>query len=101
MAMNIKSLVSILSTTVVSLSIAVPVLAAPAVLVGQATGSRVNVRSAPSTRADSPHYALVGDRVEVLRQTEGADGYTWFYVEFRSGATGWVRGDFIQYLNNY
>ncbi len=98
--MNIKSLFSILSASVVSLSIAVPVLATPAVLVGRETGSRVNVRSSPSTRAYSPHYGLVGDRVEVLNQTEGRDGYTWYYVEFRSRARGWIRGDFLKFISS-
>jgi hypothetical protein len=96
--MNIKSLASILLATVASIGIAVPAFAAPAVLVGKETGSRVNVRAYPSTRADSPHYGLVGDRVEVLKQTEGQDGYTWYYVEFSSGARGWIRADFIRFI---
>jgi hypothetical protein len=97
--MNVTPLFSILSATIISLGIAVPVMASPAVLVGQETGSRVNVRSAPSREANSPSYGLVGDRVEILRQTEGSDGYTWYYIEFRSGARGWVRGDFVRYIS--
>jgi serine/threonine protein kinase, bacterial len=93
-------LLSLLTTAAISIGLALPALARPAVLTGAEPGSRVNVRSAPSTRATSPHYGLVGDRVEVLRSIKGADGYTWYYVEFRSGAEGWVRGDFIRYANN-
>lgn len=92
------SLLAIVSTTAVALGMAVPALAEPAVLVGQITGSHVNVRSQPSTQASSPHYGLVGDQVEVLDQTTARDGYVWFYVEFRSGARGWVRGDLVRLL---
>ncbi|HEY9637067.1 MAG TPA: SH3 domain-containing protein [Coleofasciculaceae cyanobacterium] len=98
--MNIKSIASILCATVASLSFAVPVFATPAVLVGRATGSRVNVRALPSTQADSPHYGLVGDRVEILRQTKARDGYVWYYVEFSSGARGWIRGNFVRFISD-
>jgi hypothetical protein len=37
----------------------------------------------------------VGDPVQLLRSTQGSDG-TWYYVKFeKSGAEGWIRGDFI------
>jgi ankyrin repeat protein len=65
-------------------------------LKGQVFGSRVNIRSAPSTRSNSPHYGLVGDRVTAFQQAQGDDGYTWYFIEFPSGATGWVRSDFIE-----
>ncbi len=65
-------------------------------IAGQSPGSRVNVRSAPSTRSDSPHYGLVGDRVTALKQSQGEDGKTWYFVQFSSGATGWVRADFVE-----
>jgi serine/threonine protein kinase, bacterial len=65
-------------------------------LAGQTPGSRVNVRSAPSTRADTPHYGLVGDRVSVLDQAQGDDGRIWYSVQFPSGATGWIREEFIE-----
>jgi len=67
-----------------------------ATLTGSTPGSRVNVRSAPSTQADSPHYGLVGDRVTVLSQTQNAEGTLWYQVQFESGAEGWVRSDFVQ-----
>lgn len=97
--MNIKSIASMLCATVASLSIAIPVLATPAVLVGRVTGSRVNVRAYPSTQADTPHYGLVGDRVEVIEQKEGEDGYIWYCVRFRSGAIGWVRSDLVRFIS--
>jgi hypothetical protein len=102
--MNIKSLTSALLTTVVAVGMSIPVLANPggrpnAVLVGEETGSRVNVRAYPSTQADSPSYGLVGDRVEVIEQKEGRDGYMWFCVRFPSGVTGWVRADLVRYLS--
>lgn len=72
-----------------------------AVLVGRVTGSRVNVRASPSMEADSPHYGLVGDRVEVISHTENAEnGFTWYYVEFNSGARGWVRSDVVRMISD-
>jgi uncharacterized protein YraI len=83
----------------VAVSFAVPALARPALLVGTQSGSRVNVRSAPTVRSSSPHYGLVGDRVEILNEAQGRDGYVWCYVRFyTSGAEGWIRGDFVRYL---
>lgn len=94
------SVLSTLAAIATSLSLALPVAAQPAVLTAREAASRINVRSAPTTQAHSPHYGLVGDRVETLRSTPGSDGYLWYYVQFnQSGATGWVRGDFIQLLN--
>jgi serine/threonine-protein kinase len=78
------------------LATALTALAQPAVLVGKQPGSRVNVRSSPSTSAPSPSYGLVGDRVTVLNTTNTPDGYTWHYVQFPSGTKGWVRGDFVR-----
>jgi hypothetical protein len=68
----------------------------PAQIVGQTLGSQINIRSAPSSNSDAPHYGLVGDRVTVLRQTQGDDDKTWYFIQFPSSATGWVRGDFIE-----
>ncbi|NJK40861.1 MAG: SH3 domain-containing protein [Acaryochloridaceae cyanobacterium SU_2_1] len=87
---------SVLSVSFLSLMAAVPVLAAPAYLVGE-FGSRINVRSQPTTFASSPHFGLVGDRVEVIDITyNDEDGYEWYYVEFASGARGWIRGDLVE-----
>lgn len=91
-----RSLLSFASISFLSILAAVPALAAPAYLVGAQPGSRVNVRSGPSTSSYSPHYGLVGDRVQVINSTTGNDGYYWYYVEFSSGARGWIRGDFVQ-----
>ena len=74
-----------------------PAFARPATLIAQDQGSRINVRSAPSTTAAAPHYGLAGDRVEITRSSMGRDGYQWFYVQFSSGAKGWVRSDFVRY----
>lgn len=80
---------------------AAPVLAAPAYIVGGQPGSRINVRSAPSTSAASPHYGLVGDRVQIIDATYSEDGYHWYYVEFASGARGWIRGDLVNVREPY
>ncbi|MBD2326576.1 SH3 domain-containing protein [Alkalinema sp. FACHB-956] len=56
---------------------------------------RINLRSAPSTAGRVVHYGLSGDIVKVIRDLQGDNGYTWHYVEFPSGAKGWVRGDLL------
>lgn len=88
---------AVLTATVSTLSQVRPAAARPAALMAQEAGSRINVRSAPSTRATAAHYGVVGDRVEVMSQVIGSDDYSWSYVQFASGAKGWVRGDFIRY----
>lgn len=85
------------AATLASLSLALPSVARPATLIAQDAGSRINIRSSPSTRANAPHYGIVGDRIEVMSSVLGADEYNWNYVKFRSGAKGWVRGDFVNY----
>lgn len=85
---------SVISISFMSLIAAIPAFAAPAYLVGQ-PGGRINVRSAPSTSSSTPHYGIVGDRVQVIDATYSDDGYHWYYVEFPSGARGWIRGDLV------
>ena len=82
---------------IASFGIAMSAEARPASLIAQNPSSRINVRSAPTTQASTPHYGVVGDRVEVLKFIVGRDQYAWNYVKFRSGAKGWVRGDFVRY----
>ncbi|MCU0549719.1 MAG: protein kinase [Leptolyngbya sp. Prado105] len=65
-------------------------------LIGQTPGSRVNIRSAPSMSASSPNYGLVGDTVIALKQAQGDDGRFWYFVQFPSNATGWVRAEVIE-----
>lgn len=87
--------ISLVSAAAISLGLAAPSYAEPAILVGHVIGSRINVRSLPTTTSASPHYGLVGDRVEILSTTQGRDTYIWHYVEFQSGARGWIRGDYV------
>jgi hypothetical protein len=66
-----------------------------AVLTASDSDSQINIRATPSTTGDDLGYGLVGDRVEVIEQTT-TDRYTWHKVRFpRSGAVGWIRGDFV------
>ncbi|MBD1912846.1 MULTISPECIES: SH3 domain-containing protein [unclassified Leptolyngbya] len=86
------------SVTILALSISLPALAVPGRITGATPGSRVNIRTQPSTSASSPGYGLVGDRVEVIRSTT-RDGFPWHYVRFpQSGVEGWINGNFIQVL---
>ncbi len=91
---------STLAFSALSLGMALPSFARPATLYAADANSRINVRSAPTLTAQTPHYGVVGDRVEILRtvlQNDAqGDTYAWQYIRFRSsGAEGWVRGDFV------
>lgn len=58
--------------------------------------SPVNVRVSPSVQSKALHIGFTGDRVKVLSQQSGSDGRMWYQVRFENtGATGWVRGDFV------
>lgn len=75
----------------------VPEFPTSGILSGSVPGSQVNVRSAPSLDADTPHYGLVGDSVVVLDSAVDRSGSVWYSVQFQSGATGWVREDFVRF----
>ncbi|MBD2462107.1 DUF2927 domain-containing protein [Oscillatoria sp. FACHB-1407] len=98
--MHLKSRWAILLVTVASslLNLGIPLSASAqeAVLTARDPRSEINVRTAPSTQAASPAFGLVGDRVVVLGQTQGRDGYRWYQVRFAgSEVEGWIRGDFV------
>jgi hypothetical protein len=60
------------------------------------SGSAINIRAGASTTAEILHLGYSGDQVEIISQFSGEDGYRWYNIRFpQSGATGWVRGDFI------
>ncbi len=88
---------SAITASVAALSVALPSFARPATLVAQDVGSRINVRSAPTIASSRAHYGLAGDRVEIMRSMQGSDRAVWNYVQFSSGAKGWVRSDFVRY----
>ncbi len=77
---------------------ALPGWARPASLTARYANSEINVRSAPTTQASAPRVGRVGDRVEVLDQTRGRDGYTWYLVKSsQKRYQGWIRGDFVTF----
>lgn len=95
-----RFLVGAIASVVMPFVISAIAYAAPAVLTAADPNSQINLRSSPSTTAPSPGYGLPGDRVEVIRQVEADDGYTWYFVRFnQSKAEGWIRGDFVRLLN--
>jgi hypothetical protein len=95
-----RALFAIFATSALSVGMALPSFARPALLEAEDASSRINVRSAPTLSAKTPHYGVVGDRVEVLRTAFDSDSYAWHYVRFRSsGAEGWVRVDFVRYAD--
>ena len=64
-------------------------------------GSHINVRTGPGTHYSARHYGLPGDRVIVLNEAHGRDGYRWWYLQFKnSGAKGWIREDFVAIPNS-
>ncbi|MEO1093333.1 MAG: SH3 domain-containing protein [Cyanobacteria bacterium J06638_28] len=67
-----------------------------ATLKAQEVDAQINLRSQPTTDSASKGYGLVGDTVTLTQAADGADNFTWYYVQFeQSGAEGWIRGDFI------
>jgi uncharacterized protein YgiM (DUF1202 family) len=58
-------------------------------------GSPINVRSGAGTDSEVQDVAYGGDRIQITDREQGSDGQTWYKVEFESGASGWVRSDFI------
>jgi hypothetical protein len=71
-----------------------------AVLTASNPGSEINVRTAPTTQSVAPYFGIVGDRVQVLKEARGNDGYTWYYVKFNSKAgKGWVRQDLLRLVD--
>ncbi|MGB3535246.1 MAG: SH3 domain-containing protein [Microcoleaceae cyanobacterium] len=101
--MKFKNIVlSLASFVTISIGYVLPGFATPvgetAQLFTYDTGSEVNIRIAPTTLSESPHYGFNGDPVVVISEIEGKDGYYWYYVRFeKSEAEGWVRGDFISF----
>ncbi|MBD2156174.1 SH3 domain-containing protein [Leptolyngbya sp. FACHB-16] len=68
----------------------------PAELTSDTPGSRINVRSGPSTSASSSAYGFAGDRVVLLAETQDNRNSTWYQVRFQeSRHVGWVREDFV------
>jgi hypothetical protein len=70
-----------------------------AVLTTNDPDSQINLRDTPSLTGKDLGYGVVGDRVQIIAQTT-TDGYTWHKVRFpRSGAVGWIRGDFVSVVS--
>ncbi len=79
-----------------SLAVILPTWARPAVLTANLANSQINVRVNPSTRSDIAYSGYAGDRVNILKQAQASDSYTWYYVAFdHFGAKGWVRSDLV------
>jgi uncharacterized protein YgiM (DUF1202 family) len=57
--------------------------------------SPINVRSAAGTSSEVQDVAYGGDRIQITDTQQGDDGQTWYKVQFESGASGWVRSDFV------
>lgn len=91
-------LLTITAAASVCVATALPAFATSARLTANDPGAQINVRTAPTTQANSPHYGVAGDWVEVLNASDGGDGYIWYYVRFyQSGAEGWIRSDFLSF----
>jgi hypothetical protein len=96
-----RFLVGTIASVGMALVTATTINAAPAELTAADPNSQINLRSTPSTSASSKGYGLPGDRVEVIRQVQAEDGYTWYFVQFNeSKAEGWIRGDFVRLLDS-
>ncbi|MCM1982224.1 SH3 domain-containing protein [Lyngbya confervoides] len=68
----------------------------PGELYSSYSDAQINVRTGPGTYFYPRHYGLSGDRVTILNEAHGNDGYRWWYLKFNeSGAKGWVREDLV------
>jgi hypothetical protein len=66
-----------------------------AILTANDPDSQISLHDSPSLTGKDLGYGVVGDRVIVISQTT-VEGYPWYQVRFpRSGAIGWIRGDFV------
>jgi hypothetical protein len=86
-------------TAAASIGVTPPIASSrQAVLTASNPGSEINVRTAPTTQSVAPYFGLVGDRVQILKEARGNDGYTWYYVKFNSKVgKGWVRQDLVRF----
>lgn len=69
-------------------------------LVAHDRDSQINLRSQSTVQSRAIGYGLAGDRVNILQCTQDTDtpgsNLNWCRVQFlESGATGWIRSDFI------
>lgn len=56
----------------------------------------IDIRTDASTTAKIRHIGYAGDEVTLLARRTGQDKTYWYQVKFpKSGATGWVQGNFI------
>ncbi len=75
--------------------------AMPAVVATQEIDGQVNVRSAPTTMSEILHTGELGDRLEILEDLMGTDGWTWYRVRFvESNLEGWIREDLVRLLSD-
>ena len=71
------------------------VIAEEAVLTANKAKAWINLRETPSEIGKYLGYGLVGDRVQIIAQAT-VDNYIWYEVRLpRSGAQGWICGDFV------
>jgi Bacterial SH3 domain len=70
---------------------------ANATLYSQDAASPINIRDDADVKSYARHIGYSGDQVEILKTQDGRDGNQWYQIKFtESGATGWVRGDFVR-----
>jgi hypothetical protein len=72
----------------------------PIMLTAREPNSPINIRDQASTASPVRYLGYPGDPIQISDRMRGDDGYTWYKVQFQSGAAGWVRGDFIGNLGN-
>lgn len=68
-------------------------------LTAEDTSIPINVRDRAGMDSSVQDVGYAGDRVRILSEAQGDDGYTWYNVRFESGVVGWVRGDLVTRAN--
>ncbi|MGI8934909.1 MAG: protein kinase domain-containing protein [Phormidesmis sp.] len=60
------------------------------ITLSSSSSNQIALYDSPSFAASSSGSGVSGDRATILRQSQGDDGATWYYVRYDSGAEGWV-----------
>lgn len=66
-------------------------------------GMFVTLQTTPAEKTATPHKALSGQKVKLLKMVKGEDGLAWYEVQFleKAEAKGWVRGNQVRLLANF
>lgn len=65
------------------------------ILTAQDPDATINIREFAGMNSPVRYQAPSGAPVQVVGSAQDAEGFTWYQVQFSTGAAGWVRGDLL------